>query len=61
MGTWYDIDESKTRTFDDMMEEYFSMIDDKPSTIERKEDAFVHLIITFMLQCHANPHAPLAQ
>jgi hypothetical protein len=26
-----------------MMEEYFSLIDDKPSTLSRKEDAFSHL------------------
>lgn len=42
-GTWFEVDESHRRTFDEMMEEYFSLIDDKPSTLSRKEDAFAHL------------------
>jgi integrase len=42
-GRWFEIDEAKTRTFDEMMEVYFTKISDKPSTLERKKGAFPHL------------------
>ncbi len=42
-GKWFDIDVAKKRTFDEMMEVYFTKISDKPSTLSRKEDALTHL------------------
>jgi len=42
-GKWFDIDQTKNRTFDEMMEVYFSKIRDKQSTLERKKDALQHL------------------
>jgi len=40
---WFDINGAKNRSFDDMMKNYFDKISDKPSTLERKKDAFKHL------------------
>lgn len=42
-GKWFEVDEAKTRTFDEMMEVYFTKISDKPSTLERKNGALPHL------------------
>lgn len=42
-GKWFDIEEARRRTFDEMMEVYFSKIVDKSSTLERKKDALPHL------------------
>lgn len=42
-GKWFVIEQTKRRTFDEMMEVYFSKISDKTSTRERKQDALPHL------------------
>lgn len=47
-GKWFEIEETRYRTFDEMMEVYFSKIDNKPSTLSRKKDALLHLEKFFM-------------
>lgn len=42
-GRWFDNAKSKTKTFDEMMEAYFTKIADKESTLQRKEGALPHL------------------
>ena len=42
-GKWFDMEETRGRAFDEMMEVYFSKISDKASTLERKHDALSHL------------------
>ena len=42
-GKFFDIEQARKRTFDEMMKEYFSKIFDKASTLERKHDALPHL------------------
>jgi integrase len=42
-GKWFDIDQAKNRTFDELMETYFTKISDKHSTLSRKKDALPHL------------------
>ena len=42
-GRWFENVQAKTKTFDEMMNKYFQLIRNKPSTIERKKDALPHL------------------
>lgn len=42
-GKWFEIDEARQHTFDEMMEVYFTKINGKDSTLNRKKGAFPHL------------------